>query len=285
MFGKYMNIGDSMPEGISKLKKEQGIYLYGTGTYARKMLGILNNFDIDVEGVLVSKQFGCHEQFFCGKKVYIAEEFLSTIDSDIVVVAGFHVLYHNELTNFLILDVHIKTIYVLNGCEIFWENGFKFFDQKVYLIDNYYEGLKRRNLSHQYFCDNYKLFSQTYKWLSDEKSKRTMDDYLRGHIELKSFPMLKVWEVNDVERQYFPEDIIQLNEKEVFVDCGAYIGDTLESFLKRTSRFKKYYALEPDRRRFNELHSKMIKDVIHIPVGAWNKKERLVFLWIMNVVK
>ena len=88
-----MNIGDSMPEGISKLKKEQGIYLYGTGTYARKMLGILNNFDIDVEGVLVSKQFGCHEQFFCGKKVYIAEEFLSTIDSDIVVVAGFHVLY------------------------------------------------------------------------------------------------------------------------------------------------------------------------------------------------
>lgn len=30
--------------------------------------------------------------------------------------------------------------------------------------------------------------------------------------------------------QYFPQDIIQLTQDECFVDCGAYIGDTLEIF-------------------------------------------------------
>ncbi len=277
MFGEYIDTGDRIPEGILKLKKEQRIYLYGTGIYAKNMLKILDKFHIEIEGVLISKQFGSQAQTLCGNQIYIAETFLNTVDSDIVVVAGFHIIYHRELTNRLILDTHIKTIYVLNGCELFWENGFKFFEPKVYLVDNYYEGLIRRNLTYQYFSDNYQKFYQTYEWLKDKKSKKTMDEFLKGAIELTAFPMLSVWTVDDVEKQYFSEDIIQLDDREVFVDCGAYTGDTLESFLKRTRTFKRYYALEPDKRHYDELYSKMVKDVIHIPVGVWNQKDYLNF--------
>ena len=46
---------------------------------------------------------------------------------------------------------------------------------------------------------------------------------------------------------YFPPDLIRLQEDEVFVDCGAYNGDTLRAFLyKSEGRFKAYYAFEPD---------------------------------------
>lgn len=47
--------------------------------------------------------------------------------------------------------------------------------------------------------------------------------------------------------QYFQEQIVALRQQEVFVDGGAFTGDTLMTFLKRSDeRFQEYYAFEPD---------------------------------------
>jgi len=43
--------------------------------------------------------------------------------------------------------------------------------------------------------------------------------------------------------QYFPKDLIRLRSDEVFVDCGAFDGDTLRSI---GSNFTKAWAIEPD---------------------------------------
>lgn len=85
--------------------------------------------------------------------------------------------------------------------------------------------------------------------LSDEKSKQTMVCYLEGHINLKEYPMREIWKKEDVISQYFPNDIIYLDDKEVFVDCGAYTGETYNSFSSLCKNYKKYYAIEPDIRR------------------------------------
>jgi FkbM family methyltransferase len=46
---------------------------------------------------------------------------------------------------------------------------------------------------------------------------------------------------------YFPADIVRIEEKEVFLDCGAYDGDTIRSFLDRAkSGFSRIVAFEPD---------------------------------------
>jgi FkbM family methyltransferase len=46
---------------------------------------------------------------------------------------------------------------------------------------------------------------------------------------------------------YFPSDLVMLSSAEVFVDCGAYDGDSIASFLETTrSRFKSIIAFEPD---------------------------------------
>jgi len=46
---------------------------------------------------------------------------------------------------------------------------------------------------------------------------------------------------------YFPDDLVSLSADEVFVDCGAFTGDTVEDFLRRSSsRFGRIVAIEPD---------------------------------------
>ncbi|MFC1952556.1 FkbM family methyltransferase [Chloroflexota bacterium] len=54
--------------------------------------------------------------------------------------------------------------------------------------------------------------------------------------------------------QYFPDDIFASSSEEVFVDCGAFNGDTIRIFLERQSNtFSKIFALEPDPMNFNKL--------------------------------
>ena len=46
---------------------------------------------------------------------------------------------------------------------------------------------------------------------------------------------------------YFPEDIVRSIDDEVFVDCGAFTGNTIEAFLtKRSGRYAQIIAVEPD---------------------------------------
>jgi FkbM family methyltransferase len=46
---------------------------------------------------------------------------------------------------------------------------------------------------------------------------------------------------------YFPPDLISLREDEVFVDCGAFDGDTIADFVQETAgRFQRVVAFEPD---------------------------------------
>lgn len=54
--------------------------------------------------------------------------------------------------------------------------------------------------------------------------------------------------------QYFCEDILHLNNSEVFVDCGAYNGDTLREFFKvKGYLFNKIILFELSRKNFEAL--------------------------------
>ena len=85
------------------------------------------------------------------------------------------------------------------------------------------------------------------------------------------------------EEQYFPEDIFKVKNTEVFVDIGAFDGDTLKIFLKKSKQnFKHYYAYEPDPfgyNKFKENQKKLLEDIYHKitiePIGVGNKKEKI----------
>jgi FkbM family methyltransferase len=56
--------------------------------------------------------------------------------------------------------------------------------------------------------------------------------------------------------QYFPEGVFLLGRNEVFIDCGAYDGDTIRELRRKTAdHFERIVAFEPDPRNFAALQS------------------------------
>jgi len=56
------------------------------------------------------------------------------------------------------------------------------------------------------------------------------------------------------EETYFPPELVQVHSDEVFVDCGAYDGDTLRDFVRRCEgRFRRFIAIEPDPASYSRL--------------------------------
>ncbi len=83
-----------------------------------------------------------------------------------------------------------------------------------------------------------------YSVLSDDISRREFCEQLRWRV-LLDFACLSP--PQDKRQIYFPSDLVTPLDGEIFVDCGAFDGDSIRSFLShRDSVFGRIYALEPD---------------------------------------
>jgi FkbM family methyltransferase len=80
--------------------------------------------------------------------------------------------------------------------------------------------------------------------------------------------------------QYFPEGVVELGQSEVFVDCGAYDGDTIDEFRRASNdHFASIIAFEPDPGNFEVLRSAVnghSRIAVH-PFAVGNKRETLRF--------
>lgn len=85
------------------------------------------------------------------------------------------------------------------------------------------------------------------------------------------------------KNQYYPEGVMELSRDEVFLDAGAYLGESIEDFIVRTNEnFRAIYAFEPSKANYKELMKnmgqKISDDRIHIfNCGLSNKSETLYF--------
>jgi FkbM family methyltransferase len=108
-----------------------------------------------------------------------------------------------------------------------------------------------------YFLDlPHKILAQTEDvrrafgpW-ADERSRREYVAQLRYRLLLDHDALAP----QAVVDEYFPDDLLSLSAEEVFVDLGAYDGDTLRSLVaRRGARFRRAYAFEPDPHNFRKL--------------------------------
>lgn len=59
-------------------------------------------------------------------------------------------------------------------------------------------------------------------------------------------------------KHYFPSELIELRDNEVFVDCGAFDGDSVEEFVCRKGEsFHSIIAFEPDPANWNRLQHRL----------------------------
>ena len=108
----------------------------------------------------------------------------------------------------------------------------------------------------------------------DPVSKATLHQFLLAHFEQDKRRFLPVWE----PEQYWITGFLNQHQH-VFIDAGAYTGDTLEDFVKRTRGiFKSAYCFEPttslywqvlDRARMLEKKWGLGKEKIHVILLVW----------------
>ncbi|CAM4092776.1 FkbM family methyltransferase [Bacillus manliponensis] len=124
---------------------------------------------------------------------------------------------------------------------------------------------------------HFSKFKETYSILSDNCSKEIFCQRINYCITLNSKYLIPL---RSTSAQYFESPIISFLKDEIFIDGGAYTGDTVEEFLKHTKgNFKKIYSFEPEESKHKEFLENFsdITNITLISYGLWNKKDVLRF--------
>ena len=100
-----------------------------------------------------------------------------------------------------------------------------------------------------YFSRCSRIIKKAFKLLADDKSQEIFIEHIRFRMT-GSFDNLPT---PDIEKQYFPS-FINLRFDEVFVDCGAYDGDTIRGLLERTVS-PTIFGYEPDPQNYQKLEA------------------------------
>lgn len=211
-----------------KYLKEQNrpIVIYGMGNGADKIIDTLADYDIKISGVFASDDF-VRGQNFRGFKVKKYSD-LKCEFPDMIVLIGFGTFRNDVLEN-------IKKI--ASETEVLAPD-----------VPVYGDGLFTR----EYARKNKEELEKVYNLLADEQSKKVFKNTIMYRITGK---IDYLFEIETDSAEAF-ENILKLEDNEVFCDLGAYNGDTIDEFLSVVNDFEKIYAFEPDRKNFKKLSAK-----------------------------
>jgi FkbM family methyltransferase len=107
-----------------------------------------------------------------------------------------------------------------------------------------------------YCCDlPHKLYEQS----DDVRRAASLwaDDYSRreylNHLKWRALGDLGALSAPVSEESYFLDSLYHMTPGEVFLDCGAYDGDTIRQLVLRNNKFKRVFAVEADPSNFRRL--------------------------------
>ena len=131
-----------------------------------------------------------------------------------------------------------------------------------------------------YYFENEKLFAETRDMLEDDTSKIRFDDF----VNQKRFGCYS--KEYDRNSQYFDEVIIgsRISNKEVFVDCGAFQGETAIAFVDFLKKhdicdYKSIIEIEPDASNIKVMEERLkgYKNIEFVKAGVYDKNGQLSF--------
>ncbi len=132
--------------------------------------------------------------------------------------------------------------------------------------------------SKQLFRDNKDQISKVKEAFSDDESRRVYEALLKYR---STFDKRWLKNICSTENQYFIKPIVDMVSKGgvTFVDCGAFIGDTTEVFLRYCSnKYERVYAFEPDKENYYKLKKTCNSEkMVLYNTGVWNEDTDLVF--------
>ena len=229
------------------------IYIYGCGQMGKIEYAVFKNFNIEVIGFVVDKDYYQENRSFCQLPVFCIEDILENDLKSYIIVA------HRDY------DPQKYPLYESRICcgDIF----------SLHSVDE-------TCMDFDFIMENRTRLEAFMDILQDEKSKICMEAYINQKISGKLHYLETLYE----ENQYYDADIVNFEEIHALVDCGAYDGDSWLSFLKNyETDSRKYegkaYLLEPDKNNFKKLEKTCGNDTRCrlYNMGAWHEKGILAF--------
>lgn len=175
---------------------------------------------------------------------------------------------YNYIIAMQYIDAPLRTQLEQNACEIlFYDPTFVGINAGEHFTIAWCE-------QHQETLDDF------YCALGDELSKTTLIAYLNQRISAREAWYHEVFH----PEHYFPKELIMFGADEVFVDGGAYNGDSVAAFMQALAQQNagppaKVFAFEPDIATFTllEQNTAELPQCVCINAGIWHKATTLRF--------
>lgn len=220
------------------------LIVYGAGNIAEYADVYLKEHCIEFDGYAVDKEYLSDRKEYLGKPLFVLEDYIKRGKCNILSAVA------------KLSDERLKQ---LNREENI---------NKVYLIDYASKFYLEKPLSEEQ--------KQQLSWLREELCDEISKQHLDAFIHQKfTFEYGKPVSSNP---RYFDSDILHFSENEVYVDCGAYDGDTILGFVEALkhlgiSSYKKIYAFEcdPDTLPKLKANTAALSNIDIIPKGLYTK--------------
>ncbi len=248
-FRKIEINGNGDLETIMRLKKSpRKVYIYGCAAQAEMLFSYLEKHEIRVEGFLVDHNFYHKNTYMCDREIYDIDSCINEVENYDIVIGFCEV----NKTRFLLSNRKI----VRGNYYLIWEHDFG------YVWDR------------DYFENHNAELSRIYDELADEKSRNILRGLAFSKLNHRMGNLLDLADNN----QYYNELTYELDSSnEVYIDCGAFNGDTILKYnLFTDGKYKKIYAFEPgeDNRGILEKNVQGLHDIEVIPKGVWSEEKK-----------
>lgn len=204
------------------------IWLYGMGDGALKVMDAMARYHLTPAGIFTSDDF-YREKIFCGYPLYKFSDVKAMYRPDEFIILLCFAAFRDDL---------YQTILSIAA------------EYELYAPDVPVAADAENSLfTPEYVRAHEKEFAAVYDLLADEQSRQVFRDVLTfkcsGQVEFLERC------TTDMEEAY---RLIAPQNTDVYVDLGAYNGDTMTEFLSYTGgKCRKVLALEPDERNFKKL--------------------------------
>lgn len=231
---------------------DKKIILYGMGDGAEKIKRVLDSIGVETCDIMASDEF-VRGHSFLGYRVKKLSEIEELYGDDFIIL----VCFGSQLP-----DVMSHIYSVAERHELYAPN--------VPVVG---EGL----FTLEYAREHRAELKKVYSLLADEQSRRVFENVVRYKLSGK-LDWLRKCETPCDEKF----ELLEVGTDEVYVDLGAYNGDTLVEFLNETSmQFTKLYAMEPDMKNYHKLKRRlyMIGSALleAYNCGAWHEDTTVSF--------
>lgn len=231
------------------LAARKPIVLYGMGNGADKILDWCEKNGVKISGIFASDGFVRYQQFR-GFTVCSYQDIIERFGEDILIVIAFASEIPEVLAKFK--ELAEKHEVLAPHLSLFAEE---------------------ETVSCQWLEKYEQQLQYVYDRLADEKSC----EVFAAALNYKLSGDIRYLLACETDRKADLKELFNWGKQEIYLDLGAYNGDTVQEFLELTDgSYRKIIAVEPDRRNFKKLeklHETLRDNFVTCQKGIWSQSE------------